>query len=374
VCIDPGCGGTSHVLNVNRMTSDWNTTTPYSSLSWSSPLDTFTLPAPASGQNAAPAQWMTWNVTTTVNNWYLGTQPNYGFRIVRNPQGLNTNGPATPGSTSTDPSIEPRLTVTWSGDGVVLNEPDLLHATGADLSWTKYAGGSFTAYEVHRSATPNFTPSAATRLTTIRAANATSYTDTTARPGATFSYAVVVNGVASNQRQVTLPGAGTATLTLQPDDLDGKVARIMNITTTCNSAGAQAISTIGTTSQGKRRALFEFDLRRIPSDATVNAAAFSYYYEPTTDTPGQLNVHRVTRAWREGGSNGSCNASGASWESPYGTSSWTDPGGDYASSPAATLTNANRSGGGWDTFTVTTLVNDWVKNNQIVSSSSSTTT
>ncbi|MEP6468151.1 MAG: DNRLRE domain-containing protein [Chloroflexota bacterium] len=366
VCISSGCGGTSHLLNVHRMTSDWDyANSTYSTLTWAgTPLAGYTLPAPGSGETAPPAQWMTWGVTTTVNDWFLGTQPNHGFMVRRSPQALNTNGPSTQGNTSTDDSIEPRLIVTWSGDGLVLAEPNLLHATGAELHWSKYVGPTFTGYEVHRSATANFTPSAATRLTTIRADNATAYTDTTARAGGTFSYAVVVNGSASNQRRVTLPAAGTATVTLQPDPTDGKVARIQNINVTCQNAGNQPISRLGPTIDGIRRGLFEFSLRDIPASATVSAAAFSYYYEPTTAVVGQVKVHRASRAWREGAGGTSCDASGASWQDPYGTSAWTTAGGDYNATASATLTTSDRTGGGWDTFDVTSLVSSWVNGSQ----------
>jgi RHS repeat-associated protein len=366
VCITTGCGG-PHLLNVHRMTSDWSySSSTYGSLTWASTaLAGFTLPAPAAGEDAPAAQWMTWNVTNTVKDWFLGNQPNYGFIIRHSPASGNTNGPSTQGNTSTDPSIEPRLTVVWSGNGVVVNEPRLLHATGAALSWTRYAGTNFTGYEIHRSATANFSPSAATRLTTIRAQNATTFTDTTARAGGTFSYAVVVDSSASNQRRVTLPAAGTATVTLQPDATDGKVARIENIGSTCENFGAQDRVNIGTTSSGKRRGLFEFDLRDIPSSATVSAATFSYYYEPSSASVGQVNVHRVTRAWREGGSSGNCTGGGASWQDAYGSSAWTAAGGDYAATASATKTTADRTGGGWDSFTVTSLVNNWVTNAEV---------
>jgi RHS repeat-associated protein len=365
VCITSGCGGSSHLLNVHRMTSDWNYQSTYSALTYASTaLAGFTLPAPAAGESTPEAQWMTWNVTSTVNNWFLGSQPNYGFMLRHSPQALNTNGPSTQGGTSTDSSIEPRLTVTWSGDGVVLDSVRLQHATGGELHWSKYAGANFTGYEIHRSATADFTPSAATRITTIRDLNTTAYTDTTARPGVATSYAVVVNGSASNQRRPTLPAAGTATFILRPDSVDGKVARLTNISGTCQNVGAQDIVSIGTTSNGIRRGIYEFNLRGIPADAIVSAASFSYYYEPTAVSYGQLKVHRVKRAWREGTGTGGCDANGVSWQDAYGTSAWTAAGGDYDATASATLTTADRTGGGWDTFDVTSLVNGWVSGSQ----------
>ncbi|MGP3950163.1 golvesin C-terminal-like domain-containing protein [Streptomyces sp. 7N604] len=52
--------------------------------------------------------------------------------------------------------------VSGTADGLRLNTPDLLHATGADLSWSPYKGKDLLEYEVHRSAAKDFKPSAAT--------------------------------------------------------------------------------------------------------------------------------------------------------------------------------------------------------------------
>ena len=58
----------------------------------------------------------------------------------------------------------------WMIDGVILDQPGVLHGSGADLHWSKWDGSSgnpFGGYEVHRSTDPNFTVSAANLVTTI---------------------------------------------------------------------------------------------------------------------------------------------------------------------------------------------------------------
>jgi hypothetical protein len=65
---------------------------------------------------------------------------------------------------------------------VELLQPRLVRSHGARLEWTPYLGPSFDRYEVHRSATAGFTPSATTLLTTIRDADSTRWQDTTAAP------------------------------------------------------------------------------------------------------------------------------------------------------------------------------------------------
>ena len=57
-----------------------------------------------------------------------------------------------------------------TGDAVDLLPVRLAHANGPELEWTRYTGPSgapFDRYEVHRSATAGFTPTASTLLTTV---------------------------------------------------------------------------------------------------------------------------------------------------------------------------------------------------------------
>jgi len=82
--------------------------------------------------------------------------------------------------------------------------------TRIDLAWTNNSTIA-TQVEVHRSTTPGFVPTSATRIQTL-AASATSYQDTTVSPGVTYYYrvrALNMHGIASdpsNQASAT-PGA-----------------------------------------------------------------------------------------------------------------------------------------------------------------------
>ena len=83
------------------------------------------------------------------------------------------------------------------------------------------SGAPFQKYEVHRSLTRQFTPSADTLLATITDPNVTTYRDTTAAPATTFTYKVITNGTeSSGEWTVTTPDAGKARATLQPNAAD----------------------------------------------------------------------------------------------------------------------------------------------------------
>ncbi len=258
-----------------------------------------------------------------------------------------------------------------AGDAVTLDTPTLLHSSGAELHWSRFAGPSaFDRYEVHRSATAGFTPSAATLLATVRDIDTTGWVDTTAKAATAFSYKVVVNGTdASNELRVTLPADGQATLTLQPGPAAGEATYVSfgpGFTTTCadyfNYGGTGNLRIGSGTDTGVRRPLLRFDLRRIPPGAQVSSATMTLWYGANSAAPGEVDVYRATRAWEEGEgvSGGVCDGSGADWRESRAGLAWSTAGGDYGTSVRASVPGTSHSStGGSDSFTVTSLVQDW---------------
>ena len=287
---------------------------------------------------------------------------------------LVTGLPALP----SQPGARPARAAT--GDGVDLLPIRLARANGAELQWTRYTGPSgapFDRYEVHRSATANFTPSATTLLTTIRDRDVTRWRDTSAAPSKTFYYEVVANASPSTELAAALPAAGLATLTLQPGAQDGKVAYMARDTTTpagCydwNNYGAAANLRLGTAANGViHRPLLRFDLRDIPVKASVSAATLSLTTTAVTATTAipQINLHRATRAWKEGTAAypGACNGSGADWKETQGGLHWSavgsavGGGGDLDGTADATVAAKTHAVGTVDSFNVLTLVREWV--------------
>jgi hypothetical protein len=283
-------------------------------------LSNFTLPV------NPVEQWMTWDVGSAVNGWISGTLPNYGLYLMRSTEPLGASGPAPPGMRFTgEPSLRPQLTVTYSGDAVQLNQPTILYSNGADLSWSQYTGPSgapFQKYDVHRSATPNFTPSAATLLTSINDYTVTSYRDSTAAPNQTFYYAVV--------------------------------------------AGE---TRIGSSADSVYRPLLQFDLHQVPTNASIVSAQLNLYhwnraYSSGTSAPLSLHAYPLTASWNEGtgtDSPATCTGNGATWYETTGGSKWVTQGGDFdASTASSQVTMTANENAQWSTFDVSNIVGRWV--------------
>src|SRR6266545_2137905 len=239
-----------------------------------------------------------------------------------------------------------------TGDAVMLEVPSLVHSSGAELSWSKFAGPSvFDRYEVHRGSATGFSPVSSgpgsTLLATIRDVDTTRWVDTTAAPSSAtttknFWYKVVVNGTYDSYNY-----------------------------------GASTDLRIGMAANGVvHRPLLKFDLRAIPPKATVISASLTLTF-PATSAPTNLadrgvDLHRVTRAWQEGRGpyGGQCDGSGADWREAQAGIPWsatsnttTKGGGDYDPTPDVTTPPKSRnpaSGVGTDTFNVAALVREWV--------------
>jgi hypothetical protein len=337
----------------------------------------------AYGASGCPAAWATLDLTSLAKRWFEepAANPNYGLRLQSSES--SSSGWKRFDSGETGGNSAPALYVTYTSDAVQVQDPPrLVHSNGAGLSWTRYqglTGVAFDRYEVHRSATPAFTPSASTLLTTIRDVDTTTWRDTTAAPSPrTFYYKVVANTWVSNQLTVAMPAAQTARLTLQPDGQAGKATYLVQDRTTpadlpCYdwlNSGAATNLRVGTANNGVvHRPLLAFDLRDIPVNAVVSSASLTVRYPPssapTNSTGREIKLHRVTRAWEEGTGEypGVCNGSGADWNETQGGVHWSAGGGDIDATADASVGPKSHSTAnglpGSDVFTVTSLVQEW---------------
>jgi RHS repeat-associated protein len=362
VCIGT-CSTVSQSFTAHRVTSYWQSTeSTVANVQFdATPLTTYSLPGNAT------ERWLSWDVTGTAQAWRAGTQPNSGLLLRRTNEALGSGGIMVPsGAYTASQTLRPKLEITYAGDGIDLAAPDTLHSNGADLSWIPYSGpGSspFQKYEVHRSRTAGFTPSATTLVATITDPAVTSYRDTTAGPARAFSYKVLRNTVASIERTVTLPADGLASKTLQPDPARGKASYIMFINgqTSCATRGAYIRMHVGANASSIRRAILAFDLRDIPTKATVTSASMALWQADILRGSGTVNVHRLTADWREGTGINTCVGDGATWYEKVGGVPWATPGGDFSPTVIASKTKAAGDQPQWDSFTVTSVVQQWMR-------------
>ncbi|HYT10232.1 MAG TPA: Ig-like domain-containing protein, partial [Mycobacteriales bacterium] len=247
-----------------------------------------------------------------------------------------------------------------------LFQPDTLHSNGADLSWSKYtgtlSGQPFAKYEVHRSTTPNFTPSASTLLMSTTDIATTSYRDTTAAPGGIFYYKVVANSTASQEFQVTLPADGQATKLLQPDPAAGKDTKLFyeyfaSGDVQCGTYGTEDWLRVGSdTGTTKWRTLIRFDLKDIPRGSSITSASMSLW-KIASNAAATVSAYRVSRDWVEG-SYGCFN--GATWYTAANGVNWTANGGDYDQTAVTSRSVPAGEAEGWHNFTITSAAQAWV--------------
>jgi RHS repeat-associated protein len=365
VCVagQPGpCGGVSHPINAHRITAAWSTSTVSHMLLHDSVASgSYTLP------NGADDRWMYWPISGLVSSWLAGAQPNYGVFLKRTPEVNNSSGPVPPGRRfAAQPTLQPKLEITYVGDAVDLLQPATLHSNGAELKWTRYTGetgAAFDRYEVHRSATANFTPTASTLLTTIRDVNVTSFRDTTAAPSKQFTYRIVANTSASNPRTVTLPASGQASTVVQPAASEGKNTYLGYTTAfvTCSNWGAENRTWVGTTTTDRWRDVLFFDLRNIPQNATITNATASVFETYATSVAVTLQAHRITRGWKEGTGQSQCTGDGATWYETEGGQPWSTAGGDYDLALAGpTVSSPASASNSFRNFTITNVAQSWV--------------
>jgi hypothetical protein len=355
----PICGGTSHQLDVHRATAAWTPTTVSDRVTYAPEVaGSYLLPS------GAPQGWMTWPVTALVREWRSGT-PNDGLVITRHDEIPDSSGPAPPGRRFTgSQALRPRLVITYASDAVQLAEPTTAHSTGAELSWTRYAGSAaFQRYEVHRGDGPDFAPGPATLIASITNRATTTYRDTTGTPNTTVTYKVVVDGAPSAPRTVSLPPPGQVRTVLRLAPTTGRMTYLYYSTmvTNCANYGAMQHVWVGASTNARWRAVLAFDVSRIPRTATVNSAVLSLWrlFGPTA--PVTVDVHRVTQPWTEGTGAASCTGDGATWYDAAPGRPWPGQGGggyDPAAVAAASVPAGAASGA--SVFTLTGLVRTWV--------------
>lgn len=96
-----------------------------------------------------------------------------------------------------------------------------------------------------------------------------------------------------------------------------------------------------------KRPLMRFDVRSLPFASAITNATLRLY---STGDHGSVSVHQALKPW----------TMGATWHTYDGVNPWTNLGGDYASTAAATTSVTS----GWHSWNITALANAWVNAQQ----------
>ncbi|MEX1192170.1 MAG: DNRLRE domain-containing protein [Brumimicrobium sp.] len=128
----------------------------------------------------------------------------------------------------------------------------------------------------------------------------------------------------------------------------------------------------GQTNSGNiRRALLNFDIAaNIPPGATITNVTLELDLENSGPgaTNDDYNLHPLTLDWGEGTSSGAGGgapaiAPDATWsDAMFGTSTWTNTGGDFLASVATTSLNTTVGSHSWSSIDMVTNVQDWLDN------------
>ena len=115
---------------------------------------------------------------------------------------------------------------------------------------------------------------------------------------------------------------------------------------------------IGYSSNSARRGLFYFDLSGYKGGQTVTAADVKLYCEggSTTNSADYL----LKRVKAPGGTANAQWTIDATWNKYDGTHSWTNAGGDFATSPTYDTTTLSCTSTGYKNWSATALVQDWL--------------
>ncbi|MEH1057232.1 DNRLRE domain-containing protein [Micromonospora sp. CPCC 206171] len=319
--------------------------------------------------------WHTFAATNLVQKW-VNSGGNNGFMVKAVDEArLGHGGPryqAAENAYGGETENAPKLVINYGNPGVVVDTPRTLYPTGAALRWSAYGGADIAEYQVHRSTTPNFTPTAATLVAPVSKA-VTSFTDTTATPtaasstdpyGQTYYYQVAVKTtggavVPSTAVTAKLPKSGQVVQTLQAAADVTLSSHPDKQTTNLNTLNGKTQLMAGNNSvdYNSARSLLRFDTSSIPANAKVLSGSLSLWGFSTvigTSQQSTYSVHTLNKAF---------DPTAATWVKATSTTNWTTAGGDYSATPASSLANFGVDDAPqWRRWAVKDAAQNWITN------------
>ncbi|WP_433363628.1 DNRLRE domain-containing protein [Actinoplanes sp. CA-142083] len=323
--------------------------------------------------NSKSSAWISFPVRSAVQSW-VGGAANYGLMVKAvNETDLGRGGAIFEASEYAYNNDRrdfnlPKLVITYGKQGVAVNPPTTIAATGALLDWPAYTGADIAEYQVHRSVYQTFTPSAATLVAPVKAGTL-SFQDSTAAPTAAaetdamkrkfFYYMVAVKTtdgklLAGPTVPAMLPKAGQITKIFRTGVTDTTLSAAQPAVNVNSYAGDPYVSPgNNSTVYGDTRGLVKFPISGVPANAQVVDAQLRMWNAglyPGTDTDEYVDVYRLTRAFDQ---------TKATWNTSDGATAWTKAGGDYDTAWSAGF-NGFTNDPEWETWNVTTAAKSWV--------------
>ncbi|MFB4283919.1 DNRLRE domain-containing protein [Nonomuraea sp. MTCD27] len=325
----PVTGTTAVPLEARAVTSAWEDDTA----TWNSINAAMgEVAGTATYQPPQAGLWHTYPITGLVRSWLDGSKPNHGVMIKAVNETVAGGGPSyTSGEYGAGfpEHPMPKLTITYGMPSVQLARALIVHATGAELSWTPYDGpGEIVEYQVHRSTDNDFTPSAATLVAPLDG-ETTSYTDTSAVPTGHVVYRIVAvrddgTASASNAIREGLPNVGVARATI-PASVDTTLSSCRPTAGHDVLDGRPNVSAgFGGTAYGNTRALLKFDTSMIPANVQRVNASVRLFQVGYRGSDQSFSFYPLTRAFDE---------TAATWTNAAPGVPWSKAGGDYETSP-----------------------------------------
>ncbi|WP_370096294.1 DNRLRE domain-containing protein [Streptacidiphilus sp. MAP12-20] len=255
--------------------------------------------------------------------------------------------------------------------GVVANQPSVINATGAALTWSAYVNTTGDApydvarYEVYRS-TPNqdLAQSPGELVGTVRS-DRTSFVDTgaPARTGphdGIYNYLIGVRTRAGKLIQgppllVQLPMPGRTELAIQAAAADtiasGQPNAVANTVLAQRSSKQLEIGPDEDLGLGITRLVFGFGpLAALPRGAAVVEAHLSVWRTSGGNYPDQCTLYTLSRSFT---------GAHVTWNRASAGTTWARPGGDYTA-PSGRVSAFDPSNGRSD-FDATAAVRDWIR-------------